>query len=237
MTVVTLSRQLGTYGEEIAAGVARRLNLRLVTGETISRAAQQAGVFSQALAELEHESGRGWAGRVLNALRTMPSLSPAGEAGTTYTESPAVTLPFSGLFSATAPPLSASLEGHVRMVGLVIQGLAREGGVLVMGRGGQVLLRKHASAFHVQVVAPWAWRVKTLMEAEKLSKRAAENRLRASDRGRADYLRRYHGADWLDPTLYHLVVNTGYLSVDTAVELIVMAHGALAKDASANVQA
>jgi hypothetical protein len=53
--------------------------------------------------------------------------------------------------------------------------------------------------------------------------------VRASDRGRADYLRRYHGVDWLDPTLYHLVINTGWVSVATAVDLIVAAQQALAQ--------
>jgi cytidylate kinase len=74
------------------------------------------------------------------------------------------------------------------------------------------------------------------MTAERLGKRAAENRVKADDRARADYLRRYHGVNWLDPTLYHLVVNTGCLSVEAAVELIIMAHKAWTEAAAANVE-
>jgi cytidylate kinase len=70
-------------------------------------------------------------------------------------------------------------------------------------------------------------RVKTVMVLYKLDKKAAESRVRASDRGRADYLRRYHGANWLDPTLYHLVINTGRVPVATAVDLIVQAYRAV----------
>jgi cytidylate kinase len=121
-------------------------------------------------------------------------------------------------------PLSASLEGYVRVVGLVVQGLAKEGNVLVVGRGSQVLLRKHPGALHVQIVAPMSDRVKTVMVRYKLDKKMAESRVRASDRGRADYLRRYHGVDWLDPTLYHLVINTGHIPVAAAVDLIVRAY-------------
>jgi hypothetical protein len=203
------------------------LNLRLIDAETINRAAQQAGVPQRALAELEHEGGQSLASRVLKALRTMPALSPGGEVSSAQAETPSLTLPFVGLFSPTVSPLSASLEGYVRVVGLVVQGLAKEGNVLVVGRGSQVLLRKHPGALHVQIVAPMPDRVKTVMVRYKLDKKMAESRVRANDRGRADYLRRYHGVNWLDPTLYHLVINTGHIPVAAAVDLIVRAYQAV----------
>jgi len=227
MTVITLSRQLGSRGREVADEVARALNLRLVDAETINRAAQQAGVPQRALAELENESGQGLAGRVLKALRTMPALAPGGEVNPAPAEGPSLTLPFVGLFSPTVSPLSASLEGYVRIVGLVVHGLAQEGNVLIMGRGSQVLLKKQPGVLHVQIVAPMADRVKAVMVSYKLDKKVAQNRIRASDRGRADYLRRYHGVDWMEPTLYHLVVNTGRIPVPAAVDLIVRASQAL----------
>ena len=53
--------------------------------------------------------------------------------------------------------------------------------------------------------------------------RVARQQAQASDRLRADYLARYHGAHWLDPFLYHLIINTGQTSVETAVAVIVQA--------------
>jgi cytidylate kinase len=226
MTVITLSRQMGSHGEEIATQLAQTLGLRLIDAQTINQAAQRAGVPQMALAELEHEKERGLANRVLKALRTMPSLSPLGEAGVARPDLSGLTIPFAGLFSPTVPPISASLEGYVLMVGLVIRGLAREGNVLILGRGGQVLLRKHPAALHVQIVAPLAYRIQVVMAREGSDQRAAQNRVRASDRARFDYVRRYHDADWLDPTLYHLVINTGHVPVDTAAELIMVAQRA-----------
>jgi cytidylate kinase len=113
------------------------------------------------------------------------------------------------------------------MVDLVIRGLAQEGNVLIFGRGSQVLLRNHPNALHAQVVAPRAYRVQILMERLSLDKRSAQNRLRASDRARADYVRRYHDANWLDPTLYHLTINTGRIPLASAVDLIIAAHKAI----------
>jgi len=230
MTVITFSRQLGSQGEEIAAKVAQALDLRLIDIDTINQAAEKAGVPSQALVELEHEGERSLANQVLKALRIMPSLqgpAPAGEGDAATQGLSTMTIPFAGLFSPTVPPISASLESYVHMVGLVIRGLAREGNVLILGRGGQVLLKNHPGTLHIQIVAPLAYRVEVLKARHALSARDAGNRLRASDRARADYLRRYHDADWLDPTLYHLVINTGRVSIPAAVDLIIHAHRAM----------
>ena len=227
MAVITLSRQLGSHGEEIATRVAKELGLRLIDAETINRAAQKAGVPQIALAELESETQHSLTNRMLNALRAMPGLTPLSESGTAYTDLPGMTLPFTGLFSPTVPPLSTWLDGYVRMVGLVIQGLARQGNVLILGRGGQVLLRNDPGVLHVQTVAPLNYRIAVVMRRQELTKRDAQNRIRTSDRARFDYIRRYHNADWLDASLYHLTINTGCVPVPVAANLIVAAQRAL----------
>jgi cytidylate kinase len=235
MTVITCSRQLGSYGEEIAAGLAQALGQRLIDAETINRAAHKAGVPEMALAELQNEGERGLATQVLKALRTMPGLTSTSpyetplprEEGVSYSDVHGLRFPFGGLFSPTLPPISASLESYVQMVGLVIRGLAQEGNVLIVGRGGQALLRDHPGALHVQIVAPFAQRCEVVMARLDLDRRAAQNRVRASDRARSDYLRRYHDRDWLDSTQYHLVLNTGKVPPARAVELIISAQQAI----------
>jgi hypothetical protein len=229
MAVITLSRQLGSHGEEIATRVAEELGLRLVDAETINRAAQKAGVPQIALAELESESQRSLTNRMLNALRAMPGLLPLSETSTAFSELPGMTLPFTGLFSPTVPPLSTWLDGYVRMVGLVVQGLARQGNVLILGRGGQVLLRNDPGILHVQIVAPLSHRIAVVMRRQNLNKRDAQNRIRTSDRARFDYIRRYHDADWLDATLYHLTINTGCVPVPVAADLVIAAQKALSE--------
>ncbi|MGD8625357.1 MAG: cytidylate kinase-like family protein [Anaerolineae bacterium] len=236
MTVITLSRQLGSHGEEIATEVAQKLGLRLIDAETINRAAGKAGVPQIALAEMEYERERSLTNRVINVLRAMPSPSPLSETGSAYANLPKITIPFAGLFTTTVPPLSAWLDGYVRMVGLVIQGLAHEGNVLIVGRGGQVLLKNHPGALHVQIVAATDYRLQVVMERFNLGQRDAQGRIRASDRARFDYVRRYHDAEWLDPTLYDLTINTGRVPAETAIDLIIASQRAMATTAPENVQ-
>jgi cytidylate kinase len=104
---------------------------------------------------------------------------------------------------------------------MVIRNLAQEGKVVLVGRGGQVLLQDMPQALHVQIVAPFPSRVATLVEREGIEEGEAAAKLRASDKARKDYLWRYHRVDWLDPTLYDLVINTAKVPCSLVVDLIV----------------
>lgn len=53
MPVITLSRELGSRGDDVAMAVAGQLGLRLVGRELINRAAREAGVPEVALAEID----------------------------------------------------------------------------------------------------------------------------------------------------------------------------------------
>lgn len=53
MPIITLSRELGSRGDDVAAVVAEKLNLRLVGHDLLNQAARQAGVPEVALAEID----------------------------------------------------------------------------------------------------------------------------------------------------------------------------------------
>lgn len=222
MAIVSLSRQLGAGGSEIAAGVAKALGLRVIDREAIDQAAMGAGVPEVALQELGYEGRRGLVRRILDTLKASPAIPSVVEmqrrdAGTS--------LPMPrGIFTPARPLLSVAMDEYVRMVGMVIQDMAAEGNVLIIGRASQVILRDHPEALRVQVVAPLARRVEKRMRIEGLSQREATQAILASDQARADFLRRYYGVDWLDPQLYDLVINTGRTSIQTAVQLVVLAQ-------------
>jgi len=226
MAIVTISRQLGSGGNEIAAGVAEAMSLRFIDREMINRAAHEAGVPKIALQEMEYEGQRTLVEQVLDILRQMPPIPNPLETAQREVATP-LSVHFGGIFSPTLRPMSTAMDDHVRMVGMVIRDLAREGEVIIVGRGSQVLLKDHPAALHVQIIAPFWHRVRKVMEREGLERRAAVSRVRTSDRAQADYLRRYHNVHWLDPRLYDLVINTAKVPVEVAVRLIVEASRAL----------
>lgn len=219
MAIVTISRQLAAGGSEVAAGVAKALSLRIIDRETIDQAAMECGVPEIALHELGYEGRRGLMQRILDALKTSPAIPTILEM---QRRESMLAMPPRSIFTPAMPLLSAAMEEYVRMVGLVIQNMAKEGNVLIIGRASQMLLRDNPEALHVQVVAPLSCRVQKLTCLEGLNQREATQRILASDGARAEYLRRYYGVNWLDPQLYDLVINTGQITIQTAVQLVVM---------------
>jgi cytidylate kinase len=185
----------------------------------INRAAIEAGVPRVAIEELEYEGQRSLVEQMLRIVYGMPAIPTTLEA---LSEDAVVTPRVLGSFlSPVNRPMSISMREYVRMVGMVIRDLAHSGNIIVVGQGGQMVLRDSPGVLHVQVVAPFVRRLATLMEREDIDRREATARLRASDRARADYIQRYHGCNWLDPMLYDLLINTDHLPLPAAVTAVV----------------
>ena len=225
MAVITLSRELGSSGDRVATLVAERLGLAVVDRERLYRAARAAGVSEAALHELKRSAEQTLVSQVLRSLRSVPP-TPT-ERRERRAVVPPLTSPLGGVFSPVLPPASIDIAELVRMLNQVIEKRAREGDVLFLGQGSAVLLRGHANTLHVRTCAPQDQRVATLQERENLSKTAALRRIRASDRQRAEYVRRFHNARWNEPGLYHLLINTALVPIALAADLIVAASQAL----------
>jgi cytidylate kinase len=181
MSAITVSRQLGSLGDELALEVARRLGWRRVCRDLINQAAVKAGVPQVALAELDE-------------------------------------LDFFGL-----RPTAADWQAYQRQVERFITELADGGKVVIVGRGGQMVLRGRPDVLHVRVVAPLETRVTRLRQERNISEEAARACLESSYKARARYIQRSYSVELDDPGLYHLVINTGLLDLDQAVTLVVRA--------------
>jgi len=103
----------------------------------------------------------------------------------------------------------------------VIYDFARKGNVVIVGRGGQVLLRYLPGVLHVRIIAPFEVRLKRIMAAEGGDEKKAARLLNRSDRDSAGFLRSFFEVDWEDRNLYDLVINTDKLLTATGMNLIV----------------
>lgn len=185
MSAITISRQMGSQGDEIAWQVAQQLGWRRVDRELINRSALAAKVPQVALAEIDEL----------------------------------------GLFGLR--PSAKEWRAYQSQVEQFIRDLADEGGVVIVGRGGQVVLRDRPDVLHVRVIAPFEARVSRLQQKEKISVEAAQARLKESLKARAQYLQRSYSVQVDDPSLYHLVINIGLVNVSQATDLVVQAFQVL----------
>lgn len=107
---------------------------------------------------------------------------------------------------------------------------AAQGGVIT-GRNGALILGQHANALHVRLDGPADRRIERAAAAAGISEERAARRQRREDQLRADMSIQLYG--W-DPRLidhYDLVLNTGRLSDDVCVEIIVAALAAKRRSA------
>jgi len=111
-------------------------------------------------------------------------------------------------------------RAYISQVESVLLELASQGNVVIVGCGAQVVLANHPRTVHVQVVAPLDIRLGHLMKQEGIGEEAAMERLLASDRKRANYLKTNYGIDWLNQELYDLVINTKRIAPEAAVSCI-----------------
>jgi cytidylate kinase len=102
----------------------------------------------------------------------------------------------------------------------VLGELAAQGRVVILGRAGQVILHATPHTFHVRLIAPLQVRAQRVASQESISLDYALARIQASDRNRRNYLKRFYQANWNDPELYDLIINTARIPVDTAAALI-----------------
>jgi cytidylate kinase len=105
----------------------------------------------------------------------------------------------------------------------VIQGLALEGNIVLVGRGSQFILRNNQSVLHVLVIAPLEERLNRVMAQLKIDEDEARRRIEDFDTSRRAFIQRFFQRDLEDPIYYDLVINTQYLTHEAAARLVVAA--------------
>jgi len=111
-------------------------------------------------------------------------------------------------------------RAYLESVRTVIENLASADNVIIVGRASQVILQNKPNVLHLRVVAPLEVRIQRIVEAHDISAQAARAQIEDSDRYRASYLERFYKTRWDDPDLYHLVINTGHISLETSAEVV-----------------
>ncbi len=97
---------------------------------------------------------------------------------------------------------------------------AREGDFIYHGHAGHLLLKKLPGVFKVRLIAPMAYRVRMVVEKEGLGEEEGAKYIEQVDKSRTRWTKFLYNVDWQDPSLYDLVINLEYLSLDTACSMI-----------------
>ena len=201
MAVITISRETGSAGDQIADLLCQELGYQRVGKAIISQVAQEAGVDVEAVLAKETQA----ASRARLISSEMTSL---------YRKQP-------GAFEKQAALDDAT---YARILQQTMEQYAQTGRAIIVGRGGQMALRDWPTAVHVRLYAPLEVRIPVVSQRFNISPQEAQQQLKRSDEQKRQYIRAmYKNAEWTNLKYYHLAINTAAIPPEIAAQMIILA--------------
>ena len=116
-----------------------------------------------------------------------------------------------------------SFRGFAALVQWHILEHAERGGVVIVGRGGNFVLKGIPHAYRIRVTAPLDVRIERIMKRESVDRDTARWLCEKTDSERACSLHAIYGGQWDNPAEYDQVFSVKGQSVDNEVKTIVKA--------------
>ncbi len=217
MPVITISKEFASGGLEIAKRLAQKLNYDYLDKEIVEQVADHAKVSHQEVMDFEEEGHinvRAYLSRIidLDIFKKSSKHKEEVETETTYDERDKV-------------PYSFDTQGWIdsdiyrEMICKVISELGQRPNVMVVGRGGQCILREQPEVINIRIIASMTARIARLqIENPDLNDAEAQKQIEAMDKKSREYIKFYFNENWSNPKLYDVVINTSRVNDDKIVE-------------------
>jgi len=109
-------------------------------------------------------------------------------------------------------------ESILKFTERVVENAAKSGNAVIVGRGAHHFLRNRQDTLRVFLYAPKEAKVRRLLARGK-SENEAEQLVDSVDQERADFIQKYFGVDWPDRAVYHTMINTA-IGDEAVVQMI-----------------
>ena len=197
MSIITISRQFGTGGLTLGSKLAEKLSYTLVDEEIIKLISQEAKVSKDWVQALEKEAG-GKLHHFVNHLvpRTLVDRILADQRG--YIDE----------------------EIYVNLLDQIIRQIADKDNCIIIGRGGQYILKGRPDTFHILLVADLEDRIRFIESQYHLKSSQALQVVNAGDKRRTNLYRKFDKTDYDHPKHYHLTLNMSKIELNTAADII-----------------
>jgi cytidylate kinase len=198
MPIVTISRQFGSGGSEVAERVATALGWHLYDNAVVDEVARRLGMTSAEVSARE-ERVPTLPERIASAMALgMPEVMP----------------------TVADLAMQPNDDRILAMTQRVMEEAVLAGPAVLVGRGAQAMLATRSDALHVFCYAPTealiSYAITNLGVAPSDAARVVED----TNHQREQFVKRHWKRNWRDVANYHLCVNTAWLGLDGAAELI-----------------
>jgi len=206
--IITIEREYGCGGGEIAQSVANRLGWKLWDQRLTEEIARLANC-PKAVVEAREERNDPLYYRLFKSF-----LRGSYEG------------------SINAPKLNlVDSETILRITRRVVEHAAQSGNCVIVGRGAQQFLKNRPDTLRMFLYAPREDKIRRLLTRGR-SEKEAEELVDTVDRERADFIQKYFNVEWPDRAIYHAMLSTS-IGDEAALRLILSLMEAYEKKATA----
>ncbi len=193
--IITISRQYGSGGREIGAGLAKKLGIPFYDKELITRAAKESGFAVSTFENVEKKATNS----LLYSIAMGMNAYGNQEIGFTH----------------------LSLDDQIFLAqSNEIRKVAKEGPCVIVGRCADYILRDMKNVVHIFIWADIEFRKERAVRLYQLPEHRAEEEILKTDKRRANYYNYHASEKWGRAENYHLSIKSDYVGIDKSVELI-----------------
>ena len=192
--VITIGRQFGSGGSEIAKKLAERMNLNYYDKNLIELASEKSGInqkfFEQA--DEKHNS-------------FLYSLSMAH---------------YGGLVSPVYLNDVITNDKLFIIQSNLIKEIASKEDAIIVGRCASEILAKEENVLSLYIHAPIDIRIERIAKLYDMSTKSAETLIKRTDKSRSSYFNFYSSKNWGAADSYDLSIDSSVLGIDKTVDLL-----------------
>lgn len=197
--LITIGRQIGAGGLEVASKVAEKLGIELYDKNLLSLTAQDSGLSADVLEKKDEKP--------VPANRFAKFL---GLRGSNYTDPQ--------IYSSGSV---LSEDELFKIQSTVIEGLADEASGVFVGRCADYILREREGLLTFFLTADLPDRIARIAAKRGLSEEEAEKFIQVEERKRKEYYGYYTFKEWGDSSSYDICLNTSRFGIEKTADLII----------------
>lgn len=196
--VVTIGREFGSGGREIARKLAEKLGVKMYDDELIGMIAKDSGLHEEILQEVDETATNSF----------LYALSAGAFSGTSLINHGVDSLPITDKAFITCAQ--------------IIKDIAEKESCIIVGRCAESVLKGRENLLTVFIYSDMENRINRVCEYEGITKDEAATKIKRADKKRANYHNYYSDTRWGSRSAYDICINSK-IGIDVAVDMILTA--------------
>lgn len=218
MTVITISREIGSGGTYIALKLAEALSCTPYDKEILNEISEKMGKNIDQLEDFDQET---YSRIGIFFKEALASIAHGGMVFHPFGIGP-LDWESMDMFS-TFPNEVFNDNDYLEVLTQIMKKIATQSPSVILGRGGSQILKDNENATHIRIVASRPDRIKRIMTENDINEAKATELINQRDESASKFIYDFFDQNIELPHHYHMVLNTSLMPIDQCIELILQA--------------